>query len=84
MGLTGLPPSPESPGKSHILESGGAKSGALPDAPRPIDLDDLIPVDDENPLDDPDLDRLVRAWADLPGAIKAGIIAMLNAAGGGR
>ena len=89
MGPGGLEPSPKTPGFSRIPDPGGAESGALPDDPTPgagghtpADLDDLVLADDANPLDDPDLERLVNAWADLAEPIKRGIVALLDAACG--
>jgi hypothetical protein len=38
-------------------------------------------MDDEIP---PDLARLIEAWVVLPPAIKAGILALVEASGGGR
>ncbi len=46
--------------------AGGAESGAVP------------PISTPN---DPDLTRLIDAWPTLPEAIKAGILAMVTAAG---
>jgi hypothetical protein len=51
--------------------SGGANCGA-PGAGNPAD----------NPPDDPDLVAIVGAWPTLPDVIKAGILAMVKAAGG--
>jgi hypothetical protein len=48
-------------------EGGGAKSGA----PTPI-----------KPTIDPDLAALIDAWPTLPEAIRAGIVALVRAAGG--
>jgi hypothetical protein len=55
--------------------SGGANSGA-PGAGNPADN----PPDDAP--DDPDLVAIVAAWPTLPGPVKAGIVAMVRAAGG--
>ena len=58
----------QTPRKKAISDQGGAESGA-PDAP-----------DAPNRPDDPDLSRLINAWPNLPEAIRAGIVAMVNAA----
>ena len=55
--------------------SGGAKCGAR-GAGIPADN----PADDG--IDDPDLVAIVSAWPTLPGPVKAGIVAMVRAAGG--
>ena len=39
-------------------------------------------VGDENRSIDPDLAAVIEAWPTLPEAVKAGILAMVNAAGG--
>jgi len=51
--------------KTRIVELGGAESGALGAKKIP---------------DDPDLAAVVEAWPKLPEAIKAGILAMVEAA----
>lgn len=56
---------PQNTGKTLISETGGAKSGALSANSDPID---------------PDLQRLIEAWPTLPAALKAGIVAMIDAA----
>ncbi|MCZ6736103.1 MAG: hypothetical protein O7C65_09965 [Planctomycetota bacterium] len=48
-----------------VIDLGGAESGA---------------VGDKSGLADPDLQHLIDAWPDLPEAIRAGIVAMVNAA----
>ena len=50
-----------------VSEIGGAESGAV-DA-------DCSPID-------PDLQSIIERWHDLPEAIKAGILAMVQATGG--
>ena len=35
----------------------------------------------DSPTSDPDLARVVEAWADLPESLRAGIVAMVGAAG---
>jgi hypothetical protein len=61
----GFEPTQDSSGKSTIAEQFGAESGA---------------VDARNGPIDPDLAAVVEAWAGLPTAIKAGILAMVRAA----
>jgi hypothetical protein len=59
-------------GKTPDSESGGSKSGnkgAGFGAPTPTD---------------PELTAVVAAWPDLPRAIRAGIVAMVGAAGGSK
>jgi len=41
-----------------------------------------LPEADSPPPGDPDLAHIVAAWSRLPKAIKAGILAMVQAAGG--
>jgi hypothetical protein len=55
--------------------SGGANCGATGAG---------IPADDpaDDVPDDPDLVAVVAAWPTLPGPVKAGIVAMVRAAGG--
>lgn len=57
----------KTPTKTPIPKSGGAESGA-PGAPER--------------LRDPELQRIIDAWDGLPEAVRAGIVAMVNAAGG--
>ena len=52
-------------GKKPVCESGGAESGA---------------ESAENTSISPDLQKLIDAWPNLPKAVKAGIVAMVNAA----
>jgi hypothetical protein len=63
----GIEPHQHSPKDLTNPAPGGAKSGAL--AP-------------ENPAIDPALAALIDAWPTLPEAIRAGILAMVRAAGG--
>jgi hypothetical protein len=63
----GIEPHQYSSENSTNPAEGGAKSGAL--AP-------------ENPAIDPTLAAVIDAWAKLPEAIRAGILAMVRAAGG--
>jgi hypothetical protein len=57
----------EIPAKTALAVEGGAKSGALATEPRSID---------------PGLANLIDAWPTLPEAIRAGILALVRAAGG--
>jgi len=55
--------------KTAILAEGGAESGAAGAADAPVDAD---------------LRAVVEAWPDLPEAARARILAIIEAAGGGR
>ncbi len=71
----GLEPAPESSGNTAIPETGSAESGAHSD-----DSGSKAPTG--NPTPDPltpDLRALVDAWPDLPPAVRAGILAMVEA-----
>ena len=57
----------ENTGKIGVSSQSGAESGA---------------VDAENRPDDPRLEEVIDAWGGLPDAVKAGILAMVRAAGG--
>ena len=59
---------PDSPRKQHISDSTGADAGA---------------VETKNAHDDTHLQAIIEAWPALPAAIKAGILAMVRAAGDG-
>jgi hypothetical protein len=61
----GLEPSANIHGKVSISDLGGAKSGAV--------YSNLEPID-------PDLQRLINAWPDLPEAIRVGVLAMVRSA----
>lgn len=61
----GLEHTDNSTEKARSLQAGGAECGAL-GAP--------------NLPDDPDLRQIADAWADLPPALRAGIVAMVGAA----
>ena len=63
----GIEPHAHSPEDSTNPAQGGAKSGALPVQSTAID---------------PALAALIDAWPGLPEAIRAGILAMVRAAGG--
>ncbi len=66
MGVTGLEQTAKTPGKSHLVHQSAAESGA---------------VEAANGKCDPNLQLIVDRWPQLPDAIKAGIIAMVRAAG---
>jgi hypothetical protein len=63
----GIEPAVTSPENTTLFPEGGAKSGALAPRSRPIDAA---------------LAALIDAWPTLPEAIRAGILAMVRAAGG--
>ncbi len=69
MGLEGLEPVNVTKRKGNELRDvedvGGAESGAVETEKAPID---------------PDLARLIDTWPNLPEAIRAGIVAMVNTA----
>jgi hypothetical protein len=60
-------------GNGAVSESGGSKSGNIgpESAPKPTPAD-------------PDLAAVLSAWPSLPSAIKAGVLALVRAAGGGQ
>ena len=66
MAGTGFELPQESPGNSTIANQSGAKSGALGAQNDPIDAE---------------LAEVVQAWPGLPDALRAGILAMIRAAG---
>ena len=70
MGKRGLEHTPETPTISQISDPGGADSGAL-GAHKP-----------PSPPADPALARLIEAWPTLPEAVRAGIVAMIDASAG--
>jgi hypothetical protein len=57
---------PENTGKTGVSDQSSAESGAL---------------DPQNAILDPELAAVVEAWPALPEAIRAGILAMIRAAG---
>ena len=65
VGMRGLEQTSQSSGKSQIDSTGGAESGAFQAA---------------NGSHDPDLQLINDHWPQLPDAIRAGIIAMVQAA----
>ena len=66
MGDTGLEHPPLTPPKTPISQTPRAESGAL---------------DGEKSSPDPDLAKVVEAWPELPGHIKAAIKALIESAG---
>ena len=76
----GFEPLFKSSGNINIPHLGSAKSGAF--------LSDFTSQDAASPPceppahNDPDLEAVVSAWAKLPSALKAGIVAMVKAADG--
>ena len=68
MGGTGLERPAKPLRKQAIAETGGAESGALGGEFDPVD---------------PDLAAVIEAWPKLPEAVRAGILAMVRAAGSG-
>ena len=71
MAGTGLEPPLSNTGETSIPSESGAESGALGAQKPAFDA-----------FADPELARLIEAWPTLPDAIKAGILAMVKAAGG--
>jgi len=67
MEAAGIEPSPESSGNGGTGDQGGAECGAR---------------DARKAEFSPDLAAVVEAWPKLPEAIRAGILAMIRAAGG--
>lgn len=63
-------------GNTRVPDSGGSKSGNNGGGLGP-------PMPPTMPTD-PGLAEVIAAWPDLPPAIRAGIVAMVKAAGGGR
>jgi len=76
MGRAGLEHPPESPGNTSVSLPSGAKCGAL--------SRDSDPNPPPAKPTDPELAAVVAAWPDLPPAIRAGVLALVKAAGGGR
>ncbi|MBX3359908.1 MAG: hypothetical protein KF912_08010 [Phycisphaeraceae bacterium] len=77
MGATGLEPSRDSGGKAGGSLSGGNKSGNnRPDSSAPAHLP---PTPVPAKPTDPELAAVVAAWPDLPPAIRAGVLALVNA-----
>jgi hypothetical protein len=66
---TGLEHPPQNTGNTPISETGGAKSGALSTISAPID---------------PDLQRLIDSWPDLPPTVKRMILASLETTESGK
>ena len=72
MGATGLELPKESTGKTAISSAGGAECGAL--------SHDSDPETAPPAPTDPDLASVIAAWPTLPGPVRAGIVAMVEAA----
>ena len=72
MGWVGFEHTAKPSGNAGVPETGGAESGAV-DAPKPSSE----PAEPTHV--DRDLARLVAAWPTLPAAMRAGILAMVNA-----
>jgi len=69
MGAVGFEHPSEMPDKQRIPADRGTESGTLGDGA----------ASNRQPAD-PDLADVVKAWPDLPAAVKAGILAMIRAA----
>ncbi len=84
MGATGLEPVRDAKAISPDSESRGNKSGNIgagsggsePPSPAPAPTPPTVPA---TPAD-PELAAVVRAWPDLPSAIRAGVLALVKAA----
>lgn len=77
MGATGLEHPSNPAGKTRVSDSGGSKSGNK-------GSDSALPPPAKAPATPPTaadlaLARVVAAWADLPPAVRAGILAMVDA-----
>jgi hypothetical protein len=66
VGGTGLEHDEKSSGKTRVVSTGGAESGAVGARQAPADSDLLA---------------VIAAWPKLPAKVKAGILAMMRAAG---
>lgn len=75
MGAGGFEPPRESQQKTPASVSGGSKSGNI----RGGSGSPAAPV---TPPTDPELAAVVVAWPTIPQAVRAGIVAMVRAAGG--
>ena len=64
MGAEGFEPPPKTSGRTHNSQTGGAESGAL---------------GARADLPDPTLAGIINAWPTLPEAVKAGIVATVQA-----
>jgi hypothetical protein len=67
MGAVGREHVTESPEKQQMFGSGGAESGALADKSVAVPLSN-----------DPELKMVLEAWPNLPKAIRAAIMALVN------
>jgi hypothetical protein len=74
VGDTGLEPVSVTPGVANELRNSPNSSGAKSDA---SGAQSAI-----SRTADPDLAKVIRRWPDLPESVKAGILAMVRAAGG--
>lgn len=74
MGSPGLEQPPETTGNTGVSLPSGAKCGAL--------SSDSVPNPTLTKPTDPELAAVVAAWPDLPPAIRAGVLALVRAAGG--
>lgn len=77
MGAGGFEPPRESQQKTPASVSGGSKSGNIR-----ADSGPATPPAKPTPPTDPELAAVVRAWPTIPQAVRAGIVAMVRAAGG--
>ncbi len=78
MSDTGLEHSSIPAGKATFRKQGDAESDALPS----VSTAGPAPTFTTTPLTDPELAAVVAAWATLPTAIRAGIVAMVAASSG--
>ncbi len=76
MGRGGLEQPASPAGNTPVSDSRGNKSGN-------IGADSGRSAGPDTPPADPELAAVVAAWPDLPGAVRAGILAMVAASGGG-
>lgn len=80
MGATGLEHPSIPTGKSQVSDSGGSKSGNKSGNKSGSNAGGPEPTLPTDPPADPDLAALVRAWPDLPPALRAGIVALVRTA----
>jgi hypothetical protein len=81
VGAAGFEPSQFPPRKPLVGDSGGSKTGntGAETPPTPVSTSTPTPPAPEAPAD-PELAAVVAAWADLPPAVRAGIVAMVAVA----
>lgn len=85
MGHTGFEQPPILARNSGVAESGGSKSGNIGGRfGDSAEVAEPIPPTTPTPPDDPELATVVAAWPSLPPAIRAGVVAIVKAAGGGK